>query len=466
MSRPDDPLAGIARALVIGLGASGAVAARALAGAGVAVTMVDDDPSHPAAGDLARDGIEVALGVAPADRLAGVDLVVPSPGVPEHAPVLVAAAARGVPVWSEPELGARLFPHRLLAVTGTNGKTSTTELLAGMLTAGGLDARTCGNIGTPFTAAAGTAPDDAVLVAELSSFQLRFVEHLRPEVGVLLNVAADHLDWHGSLDSYARAKARLWYAQQPGDWALTNARDAVTGALAEHHAPAGRAVFDGAGSVAGTGVGVADGALVAHTPAFQGRLVGLDELPLAAPHHHANVAAAAAAALLAGVGPDAVADAARTYHPGRHRLELVATVDGVRFVDDSKATNVHAAAAALHSAPSIVWVAGGLAKGVDLSALAPELGAVHHAVLIGAAAAELAEVCGSEGVPAEQADSIEDAVAVAARRARPGDTVLLAPACASFDQFSGYAERGERFAAAVQALRSTTASRRGHGGEA
>ncbi|MFA9428938.1 UDP-N-acetylmuramoyl-L-alanine--D-glutamate ligase [Egicoccus sp. AB-alg2] len=464
--QPRTPLAGVERALVIGLGASGAAAARALRDAGVAVTMVDDRPDHPAAAELADSGIEVALGVAPVQRVDGADLVVPSPGVPEHAPVLVRADQLDVPVWSEPELGARLFPRRLLAVTGTNGKTSTTELLAAMLRAGGLDARTCGNIGVPFTAAAAEAPADAVLVAELSSFQLRFVQQLRPEVGVLLNLAADHLDWHPSLAAYGEAKARLWHAQQPGDWAVANARDPLTRQLAERLAPAGRAHFDGAGAVDGHGVGVRDGALVADTPAFHGRVVALDELPLDAPHHRANVAAAAAAALLAGVPADAVAGAARAYHPGRHRLELVAELDGVRYVDDSKATNVHAAAAALHSAPSIVWVAGGLAKGVDLSALAADLGAVRHAVLIGTAAEELAGVCAGAGVPAQIADSIEDAVVAAARQARPGDTVLLAPACASFDQFAGYAERGERFAAAVQALRPTTAPEGGHGGEA
>jgi UDP-N-acetylmuramoylalanine--D-glutamate ligase len=191
---------------------------------------------------------------------------------------------------------------------------------------------------------------------------------------------------------------------------------------------------------------------VAATPQHDGVLLDLGDLPVDAPHHVANTAAAAAAALLAGVPAEAVADAARRFRPGRHRVELVAEVAGVRYVDDSKATNVHAAAAALRSAPSIVWIAGGLAKGVDLGALRDHLGAVHDAVLIGTAAPELAEVCAAAGVPAHHAGSIEDAVALAARLARPGDTVLLAPACASFDQFRDYAERGERFAAAARTL--------------
>ncbi|MFA9445444.1 UDP-N-acetylmuramoyl-L-alanine--D-glutamate ligase [Egicoccus sp. AB-alg6-2] len=455
MSRTADgpaPLEGIDRALVVGLGASGMAAASALRAAGISVLVVDDRDDHPGAAVLADLGAEVALGAVAVDRLDDVDLVVPSPGVPEHAPVLRAAAERDLPVWSEPELGGRLHPRRLLAVTGTNGKTSVTELLGAMLRTAGLDARTCGNIGTPFTEAAAEAPHDAVLVAELSSFQLRFVHRLRPEVGVLLNLADDHLDWHADAAAYGAAKARIWIAQQPGDWAVANASDATTLALADRFAPAGRATFDGTGAVSGIGVGVVGGALVAATPGFGGRLLRVDELTSDAPHHVANVAAAAAAALLAGVDAGAVADAARAFHPGAHRLELVAERDGVRFVDDSKATNVHAAAAALRSAPSIVWIAGGLAKGVDLSALASELTAVRHAVLIGTAASELAEVCAGVGVPAEGADSMEEAVAAAVAVARPGDTVLLAPACASFDQFSGYAQRGERFAAAVRAL--------------
>ncbi|MBS3942194.1 MAG: UDP-N-acetylmuramoyl-L-alanine--D-glutamate ligase [Actinobacteria bacterium] len=447
---------GIRRALVVGLGASGTAAARALHAAGVEVVMVDDRSDHPAAAELTAAGIDVALGVTPLDRLDDVDLVVPSPGVPERAPVLQAAAERDLPVWSEPELGHRLHPRRLLAVTGTNGKTSVTELLATMLQAGGLDAVACGNIGRPFTEAAAVAAADAVLVAELSSFQLRFAHRLRPEVGVLLNLAADHLDWHPDLAAYGEAKARLWQAQQAGDWAVTNQADAVTVDLGDRFAPAGRAAFDGDALVAGVGVGVADGHLMAATPIFTGRLLPVADLALDAPHHRANVAAAATAALLAGVAPATVAEVARTFHPGAHRLELVAEIDGVRYVDDSKATNVHAAAAALRSAPSIVWVAGGLAKGVDLSALAGDLGAVRAAVLIGTAAPELAEVCASVGVRSQHAETIESAVEAASRAARAGDTVLLAPACASFDQFSGYAERGERFAAAVRALRSPT----------
>jgi UDP-N-acetylmuramoylalanine--D-glutamate ligase len=450
MVAPDHatPLAGIRRALVIGLGASGLAAAGLLREAGVEVTIAEARDDHPDAATARRAGCEVRLG-EPAPDVDGVDLVVPSPGVPERVPPLQAALAAGLEVWSEPELALRVHPRRLLAVTGTNGKTSVTELLAAMVAASSAHAVPCGNIGTPVSTAVRTAPTDATLVAELSSFQLRFAGRLRPEVGVLLNLADDHLDWHGTADAYHRAKARLWEAQRPGDWALANRDDPVTLALRDAHAPAGRATFSGLGGVEGPGVGVVDGALVADLPGHQGTVLALDELPLAAPHHHANVAAAAAAALLAGVGVDQVADAARAFSPGRHRLELVAEAGDVHWVDDSKATNVHAAAAALGSAASIVWIAGGLAKGADLSALAGHLGSVRQALLIGEAAEELARVCEAAGVPARRAASIEEAVERAAAVAEPGDTVLLAPACASFDQFASYAQRGERFAAAV-----------------
>jgi UDP-N-acetylmuramoylalanine--D-glutamate ligase len=449
-------LADLARALVIGLGASGRAAAALLAAAGVRVTVVDDRPDHPAAEEARQAGQEVVLDRPAVDLLDDIDLVVPSPGVPERAPVLARAAAAGLPIWSEPELGWRLHPRRLLAVTGTNGKTSTTELLAATLVAGHLDAVACGNIGRPFSTAAAAAGPDSVLVAELSSFQLRFAGTLRPEVGVLLNLADDHLDWHGDAEGYAAAKARLWEAQRPGDWAVANAADPVTMALRDRTAPAAHAAFSGEGAVDGVGVGIHGGTLQARTPGFEGPLLDVADLPLDAPHHVASVAAAACAALLAGVAPTTVADVARTFRPGRHRLELVAEEGGVRWVNDSKATNVHAAAAALRSAPSLVWLAGGLAKGVDLAALAPALGAVHDAVLFGTASDELAGVCRAAGVRAHVVDSIEEAVELASRVAAPGDTVLLAPACASFDQFRDYAERGERFAAAV---RSTVGDR-------
>jgi UDP-N-acetylmuramoylalanine--D-glutamate ligase len=445
-------LDGIGRALVIGLGASGRAAARALADQGVQVTLVDDDQGHPAASELRDTGLTVELGRPPIDVLQeGTDLVVPSPGVPESADVLVAALEAEIPVWSEPELGLRLFPHRLLAVTGTNGKTSTTELLAAMVAAGGVPVAACGNIGRPVTEAAADEPSTTLLVAELSSFQLRFVTHLHAEVGALLNLAPDHLDWHGDLEAYGKAKARLWVGQTADDWAVANADDPVTCEL-RSTAPGRPADFSGTGPVP-VGVGREGDELVVRTPEG-GRqvLLRIGDLVSDAPHHVANVAAAACVATLAGIDLESIRRTAQRFAPGRHRLESVAEVDGVTYVDDSKATNVHATTAALQAFPSIVWIAGGRAKGVDLSSLGPHLGRVWRAVVIGEAAEELAAVCRSAGVPVVGAASIEDAVATAASLARPGDTVVLSPACASFDQFTNYVERGERFTAAARRL--------------
>lgn len=444
------------RALVVGLGRSGLAAVAALTRAGVEVVATDDRDDAPGRAAATDRGASVLAPDEVAGALAGIEVVVPSPGVPEHAPLLVSAAQAGTGVWSEPELGWRLFLDgrddvRVLAVTGTNGKTSVTELLRSMLEADGQDAVACGNIGTPFSEAAAQAQPGRVLVAELSSFQLRFCERLRPRVGVLLNVAPDHLDWHRTESAYGRAKARLWQAQQAEDWAVVNADDPTALTLGREHAPAGLARFSGTRPV-DPGVGLEDGVLVAAGTGGRGPLLPVGDLALDAPHHRANVAAAASAALLAGAGPHGVATAAAAFRPGRHRLEHVVTVGGVVYVDDSKATNAHAAAAALRAHDRVVWVAGGLAKGVDLGSLGPALRPVRHAVLIGEAAESLAAVCAGAGVPADTAATIEAAVLRSSEVARPGDTVLLAPACASFDMFRDYADRGDRFAAAARAL--------------
>lgn len=454
---PVDP--GVGRALVVGARVTGRAVAAALRAANVGVVVVDEDPSMLAG--LPPD-VE-ALAVADArPLLARVDVVVPSPGVPEVSPLLVAADELGLPVWSEPELALRLFPRPLVGITGTNGKTSVTEQVTAMCTAGGLPAVACGNIGTPLVEAA-AAPGDELLVAELSSFQLRYVHRLRPRVGVLLNLAPDHLDWHGGLAAYGAAKARVWVGQQEQDWAVVPTGDATLDALVAA-APGHVARFDAAGPVT-VGVGVEDGWLVARGVPGEGRLLALDELAGDGPHLRANAAAAAVVALLAGAAPDGVAAAAAAFAPGAHRGDVVARVDDVAFVDDSKATNPHAAAAALSGGGPTVWVAGGQAKGVDLSVLGGQLGEVRHAVLLGDAAEELAQVCARAGVPttvvADEPDPMAAAVAAAAAAAHPGDRVLLSPACASFDLFAGYADRGDRFAAAARALPGATTVTRG-----
>ncbi|MEX2549655.1 MAG: UDP-N-acetylmuramoyl-L-alanine--D-glutamate ligase [Nitriliruptoraceae bacterium] len=465
------------RALVIGAGSSGRAAARLLTGAGVDVVLVEERAprSDTEAADLAASlDVEVVFDRRANDVLdRGFDLLVPSPGVAETTPALLRAEAAGIRVWSEPELALRRYPRRVLAVTGTNGKTSTTELLTAMCVTDGMDAHACGNIGIPVSEAAAVSDPGATLVAELSSFQLRFTERLAPHVGVLLNLAPDHLDWHRDLASYRAAKARLFAAQTTTDWAVANDDDPTTVRIRDGASVARRASFSASQEVE-VGVGlrpaVGGGTLVAALPGEHHELLPVGALshdgqpvPL---HRVANVAAAATVALLAGVSPDAVARAVRGQVPARHRFETVA-IDrrGVRFIDDSKATNVHAALAALHAAGPAVWIAGGLAKGVELAPLAAGLGAVHDAVLIGAAADALVGVCEDAGVTAHRARDLEEAVTLAAQLAHPGDAVLLAPACASFDQFESYAHRGDVFTAAAHRTAQATAATRPEEGD-
>jgi UDP-N-acetylmuramoylalanine--D-glutamate ligase len=448
-----DALSGVRRALVIGLGRSGIPASEALLERGVEIVVADrsDDVDPPV---TLVEGAELHLGATEQDTAAlvdGVDLVVPSPGVPETSAPLRRALDRDVPVWSEPELGYRLAPRRVVAVTGTNGKTTVTELVVAMLTAADIGAVACGNIGHAFITAA-LSPGDEVLVAELSSFQLRFVDELHAEVAGITNLAPDHLDWHPDTRAYAAAKARLWRSQGPDDWAVGCIDDAAGADLVRTHAP-GRIAWASAHEAPRVGVGPVDGAIRARLPAFEGELLPISALTSTAPHHVANVSTAACLALLAGAPSDAVSAAAAQHHPGHHRLELVAERAGIRFVDDSKATNPHAAIAALRAVErdgDVVWIAGGLAKGLDLTPLRGALDRVRHAVLIGAATDRFEDLLAPAGVPTTRAGSIEEAVEQAARIATTGDTVLLAPACASFDQFRDYVERGERFNAAVR----------------
>jgi UDP-N-acetylmuramoylalanine--D-glutamate ligase len=430
------------RAVVIGAGVAGASAARVLLaeGASVVVTEVRHDPS--AAAELSAEGAEVYVGGHAPEHLDGATLVVASPGVPPHAPVLRWALQRGLPIWGEMELGARLARVPYLAVTGTNGKTTTTGMLASCLRAAGIDATACGNIGNPFPAAA-RGPADA-LVVEVSSFQLHAQVSFHPTVSVLLNLAPDHLDWHGSMEAYGAAKARVFELQGPGDVHVGNRDDAAAAALSRS-APCEVRWF-GLGEPDPGGAGVVHGRLRG----------GWSEMDLGTPEPdtpamRADAAAAAAAAHAFGLADEAIAQGLHEFVPARHRGETVAQVGGVRFVDNSKATNPHATLAAVGDADRVVLIAGGDAKGIDLAplgALAPRLAGV---VALGAAAGQLSAIF--EGrVPVRTVGSIEDAVGVAFEAATPGSTVLLAPACASWDMFRDYAERGERFAAAARAL--------------
>ncbi|MET0800484.1 MAG: UDP-N-acetylmuramoyl-L-alanine--D-glutamate ligase [Actinomycetota bacterium] len=442
------------RAVVVGAGVAGASAARVLRAEGASVTITEARPISDVAlaPGLRADGIELLAGGHDPAHLDGSTLVVTAPGVPEAAPVLAWARARGLPVWGEMELGARIARAPVVAVTGTNGKTTTTGMITACLVAAGLDAVACGNIGHPFPVAAREGHD--VLVVECSSFQLRMQESLHPRVSVLLNLAPDHLDWHGSYAAYADAKSRVFARQVEGDVHVGNRDDAEAGARSSR-APCDVVWFRGGAPREGE-VGYDRGVLRSRlpgNPADLGSVGGSAGL-------RCDAAAAAAASLSFGVPPEAVRHGLAAFEPSPHRGQTVAVVDGVRFIDDSKATNVHAALAAIDGVNDAVLIAGGRAKGVDLAPLASRAARLRAVVAIGEAAPDLVRVF--EGLrPVERAPSIEDAARRAFELAGPSGCVLLAPACASWDQFSSYVERGERFRAAAIAMLREVGARGG-----
>ncbi|MFL5799963.1 MAG: UDP-N-acetylmuramoyl-L-alanine--D-glutamate ligase [Actinomycetota bacterium] len=435
------------RAVVVGLGASGIAAARVLRAEGAEVTVTERRPRErvPGVAELEAEGVRVVAGGHRPDHLDGATLVVTSPGVAEREPVLVWAADRGLPVWSEIELGARLARVPYVAVTGTNGKSTTTEMVAAAMRAADVRAVACGNIGYPFSLAA--REDHQALVVEVSSFQLRHHVSFHPRVSVLLNLAPDHLDWHGSFAAYAAAKARVFELQEGSDVHVGNADDAAA-AEVSRRAPCAVRWFRLADPRPGE-VGYAGGELV-----LRGDVdVALGRAPGggAGAGFRADAAAAAAAALAFGLDSTAVRGGLASVEPLPHRGQVVAEAGGVRFVDDSKATNPHATLAALEGMRDAVLIAGGQAKGVDLAPLAAAIPALAGVVAIGEAARQVAAVFDGS-VPVATAATIEEAARRAFAMAPPGGSVVLAPACASQDMFRDYAERGERFTAAALEL--------------
>jgi UDP-N-acetylmuramoylalanine--D-glutamate ligase len=346
-------------------------------------------------------------------------------------------------VWTEVELAYRLMPvpERLLGVTGTNGKTSTTEMIVSALAASGYDAAAAGNIGRPLVDVIAESHD--AVVVELSSFQLHYVDRFRAHVGVLLNIAQDHLDWHGSFDAYAADKSKLFATQTYDDVAI-HFDDGVCARAAS--AGSGRRLAFSPVRVPDGGAGVDDGWIVVP----QGRVVAVADLHARGGAMIANAVAAAAAACALGADPARVGKGLASFEPGAHRMEHVVTIDDVDYVNDSKATNPHATLAALDGLDGVVLIAGGRNKGLDLSVLGRAGAAIRTVVSIGESAEEI--VRAFPETPVRRAPTMEDAVRLAARLARPGDTVLLSPACASFDMFPDYRARGEAFRAAVRGL--------------
>ncbi|MDX6254509.1 MAG: UDP-N-acetylmuramoylalanine--D-glutamate ligase [Frankiales bacterium] len=445
------------RVAVAGLGVSGQAAALALAGLGadvIGLDVRDGDFSK-----LEAAGVRVALG--PPVLPDGVDLVVTSPGWRPDSPLLAAALAAGVPVWGEVELAWRLRGPEAapwLALTGTNGKTTTVGMLDAILRAAGHRSVAAGNVGTALVEVVGGPYD--VIAVELSSFQLHWSSTVAPLAAAVLNLAPDHLDWHGSLEAYIEAKAKIWTSSTV---AVGNADDPVTLALLDS-APGRQVSFSLAAPRTGQ-LGLVedllvDRAFVADPVHGAVELATLDDLQLTGAHNVANALAAAALARAYGVPAEAVRDGLRGVTPAAHRNAPVATVAGVAYVDDSKATNPHAAAASLGGYTSVVWVAGGLLKGADVEDLVRVHGnRMRAAVLLGTDRALIREALARHApdVPVREVEATDTGamttvVAVAAGLAQPGDTVLLAPAAASMDMFRDYAARGDAFAAAVHAI--------------
>ncbi|MFI1656909.1 UDP-N-acetylmuramoyl-L-alanine--D-glutamate ligase [Streptomyces sp. NPDC020472] len=461
---------------VAGLGVSGIPAARVLHARGALVTVVndgDDERSRAQAAELEAEGVTVRLGDG--DTLpTGTELIVTTPGWQPDKPLFAAAAEAGVEVWGDVELAWRLRGPGAapwLAVTGTNGKTTTVRMLASILEAAGLRTAAVGNIGVSLLDAVlgeQEYSDLDVLAVELSSYQLHWAPSVRAHSAAVLNLAPDHLDWHGSMEAYAADKGRIYEGNQVA--CVYNVADKVTEDLVrEADVEEGcRAIGFTLGTPGPSQLGVVEGilvdrAFVENRQKNAQELAEVSDVQPPAPHNIANALAAAALARAFGVEAKAVRDGLRAFRPDPHRIELVEEIEGVTYVDDSKATNTHAAEASLAAYDPIVWIAGGLAKGATFDEIVQRSAKrLRGAVLIGADRALIREALARHApeVPVVDLDrtdtgAMSEAVREAARLARPGDTVLLAPACASMDMFTNYNKRGEAFADAVRALAAT-----------
>lgn len=466
----------IRRVLVLGAGRSGVAAAWTLLDLGREVVLSDHKPSEELPGlvEVEARGAHLLSGPQDVGLLIGVDLVIKSPGVPGEAPLVAAARAHRVPVWSEVELAYAVLSNPFTAVTGTNGKTTTTALVGHMFATAGRPVRVLGNIGTAVSSVVGTLRGDEELVVELSSFQLEDVHDFRPAAGILLNLTPDHLDRHGTMERYLACKAALFARQGHGDWAVVNAGDPAVAEvgheiLAREDGPR-LAWFTTEAAVAARLRG-SDAAIswleAGHLHLHGRRALSIDEVSLRGTHNMENCLAAASAGLVRGLPWEAVLQGLRTFAGVRHRLQQAGVIGGVAYVNDSKATNVEATVKALGAYPAGTHVIlGGRDKASDYRPVARAcVGTCRGVYLIGEATPLIADAFirvgreeGISGVPMPiECGDLEAAVAAAARAARPGDTVLLAPACASFDQYRDFEERGDHFMAIVESMRRASA---------
>ena len=443
--RPGFDLSG-KRVLVVGLARTGLVTALFSAGYGATVTATDERPEAElaeTAEKLRAAGVKLELGGHVDASFLDQDLIVVSPGVPANLPALQAARKKNIPVWSEIELAWRYLRGKLVAITGSNGKTTTTALVAHILKASNIPTLVGGNIGTPLLALVETSTDPAVTVAEISSFQLETIEAFRPEIGVLLNLTPDHLDRHGTFEEYARAKMRMFENQFERDIAVLNADDPeITKRM-----PAKPHIFwFSRQKRVASGAFLRDNEIIFRNEGSETVLARRDQIPLRGEHNVENVLAACAASYLAGATPAAIASGVKSFRGVEHRLEFVAEISGVQFYNDSKATNVDAAVKAVQAFPGpLLVILGGKDKG---SPYTPLRNLLHErarlALLIGEAAQKIAAAL-QDVVEINHAGTLERAVQIAIEYAQPGDTVLLAPACSSFDQFENYEQRGRVF---------------------
>jgi len=443
------------RVAVVGLARSGVAAARLLRAAGATVVGTDVKPLDALgreAAQLAAIGVSLLTGDGPGRALEGAQLIVVSPGVPLATAELAAARARGVPVIAELELGWRAMEAETIAITGTNGKTTTTALTGALLAEQPRPVLVAGNIGTPLTAHALTFAADGLVVCEASSFQLEATDAFHPRVAAVLNLAPDHLDRHGTFAAYVDAKTRIFANQTAADCAVLNADDEAARALASR--TRARVVWFSRRRALDHGVFVRDGSIAAKLNGAVEEICPVAEIFLRGAHNVENVLAATACALWTGLAPAAIRRAVGRFRGVAHRIEFVRDLSGVHWYNDSKGTNVASTLKALESFTGrIVLIAGGKGKGQDFAPLAAAArGRVGAALLIGEDAPKLAAALGAEAVPVTRCPSLEAAVATARALAEPGDVVLLSPACASFDMFDNFEHRGDVFKKLVERL--------------
>jgi UDP-N-acetylmuramoylalanine--D-glutamate ligase len=446
------------RVLVVGLARTGVAASIFCAARGARVTATDsrgESELGETVAKLKETGVTVELGSHREKTFLEQDLIVPSPGVPADEPHLQAARAKGVAIWSEIELAYRFLKGRLIGITGSNGKTTTTSLVEHILKTAGMQTILAGNIGTPLIGRVDAMTDSTCTVVELSSFQLELIDTFRPNISVFLNLTPDHLDRHHTMEVYGAAKARLFENQTADDAAVLNADDPATASYAP--SPPRVYWFSRKKRVA-QGAYVRGQEIVFRQDGAEEVLLKVEDIPLAGSHNVENVLAATAAARLAGAPAKAIAKGVQSFAGVEHRLEFVSEIAGVRYYNDSKATNVDATLKALDAFPGrILVILGGKDKGGDYTMLQKALREKAILALLIGAAAEKIEKQISGSVALERAETLERAVETASHAARRGDVVLLAPACASFDQFQNYEHRGRVFKDLVRQLEKQAA---------